>query len=199
MIADIVVIAVVAVCIILGYRSGFLKSLINIVSYIVSIVLSFFFYPVLSKFLMGTPLYTFFLEKVGERYPQSGLIQTEWQFLEKYIKGAEGAVSAAVAELLVNIISFIIIVIICKIAIKLIGKTLNVFTRLPIIKQFNRFGGAITGGLIGILLVYIVMALMVVFAPIGSLDRVTNEIQKSVFAEEMFNYNIILNLINGEE
>ena len=40
---------------------------------------------------------------------------------------------------------------------------------------------------------------MVAFAPLDSLDPVTEEIQKSVFAEEMYNNNIILNLIHGEE
>ena len=199
MIADIIVIAVVAVCILLGYRSGFLKTLINVVSYIASIILSFFFYPVLSGFLMKTSIYTFFVEKIGEKYRTADIIHTQWKFLDNYINSAEGAVSAGVAELLINIISFILIVIICKIAIRLIGNALNLFARLPVIKQFNRLGGAVTGGLLGILVVYIVMALMVAFAPLDSLDPVTEEIQKSVFAEEMYNNNIILNLIHGEE
>lgn len=199
MIADIIVIAVVAVCILLGYRSGFLKTLINVVSYIASIILSFLFYPVLSGFLMKTPIHTFFVEKIGEKYRTADIIHTEWQFFENYINSAEGAVSTAIAELLINIISFILIVIICKIAIRLIGNALNLFARLPVIKQFNRLGGAVTGGLLGILVVYIVMALMVAFVPLDSLDGVTEEIQKSVFAEEMYNNNIILNLIYGEE
>ncbi len=199
MIADIIVIAVVVVSIFLGYKSGFLKSLINVVSYIASIILSFLFYPVLSDFLMDTPLYTFFVEKIGEKYPAEGIIQTEWQFLEKYIKGAEGAVSAAIAELLINIVSFILIVIIFKIAIKLIGNALNLFACLPVIKQFNRLGGAVLGGLLGILVVYIAMALMVTITPIDSLDKATTEIQKSTFAQEMYNNNIILKFISGEE
>ena len=199
MIADVIVVAVVAVCIFLGYKAGFLRSLINVVSYIASIILSFLFYPILSGFLMETPLYTFFVEKIGAKYPAEGLIQTEWRFLEKYINEAEGAVAAAVAELLINIISFILIVILFKIAIKLIGNALNLFARLPVIKQCNRLGGAVTGGLLGILVVYIVMALMVTIAPLDSIDKVTAEIQKSTFTEEMYNNNIILNLIGGEE
>ncbi len=199
MIADIIVIAVVVVSVFLGYKSGFLKSLINVVSYIASIILSFLFYPILSDFLMDTPLYTFFVEKIGEKYSAEGIIQTEWQFLEKYIKGAEGAVSAAIAELLINIVSFILIVIIFKIAIKFIGNALNLFARLPVIKQFNRLGGAVTGGILGILMVYIAMALMVTIAPLETLDKATAEIQKSVFAQEMYNNNIILKFISGEE
>lgn len=199
MIADIIVVAVVAVSIFFGYKSGFLKALINVVSYIASIILSFLFYPILSGFLMDTPIYTFFVKNIAEKYPADGLIQTEWQFLEKYIKGAEGAVAAAVAELLINIISFILIVIIFKIAIKLIGNALNLFARLPVIKQCNRLGGAVTGGLIGILVVYIVMALIVTVAPLDHLDKVTDEIQKSTFAQEMYNNNIILKFIGGEE
>lgn len=199
MVADIIVIGIVAVCIIHGYRSGFLKSLINVAAYIISIILSFLLYPVLSGFLKETPIYTFFVEKIGEKYPTVEALQGEWKLLEEYIKGAEGAVSEIVAGLLISVISFILVVIICKVAINLIGNTLNLFTRLPVLKQFNRLGGAVTGGVIGVLVAYVVMALVVTFAPVENFDKVTSEIHNSVFAKEMYNNNIILNFISGEE
>ncbi len=198
MVADIVVIGIVAVCILRGYKSGFLKSLINIAAYIVSIVLSFLLHPMLSEILIKTPLYTFFVQKIEENYPKAIALQGG-TFLDKYLETAEGAVSEAIAGLLVSIVSFVLIVIICKILISLIAKVLNVFTRLPVLKQFNSLGGAVAGGVIGILLVYVVMALVVAFAPAENFDKVTNEIHKSVFAKEIYNNNIILEFISGEE
>ena len=198
MVADIVVIGIVAVCILRGYKSGFLKSLINIAAYIVSIVLSFLLHPMLSELLIKTPLYTFFVQKIEENYPKAIALQGG-TFLDKYLETAEGAVSEAIAGLLVSIVSFVLIVIICKILISLIAKVLNVFTRLPVLKQFNSLGGAVAGGVIGILLVYVVMALVVAFAPAENFDKVTNEIHSSVFAKEIYNNNIILEFISGEE
>ena len=199
MFADIIVIGIVVICIIHGYKSGFLKSLINIGAYIVSILLSFILHPILSGLMMKTPLYTFFVQKISEKYPTVEALKSELQFLEKYLQGVEGAVSEMAATLLISIISFILIVIICKVAISLIAKGLNLFTRLPVLKQFNRLGGAITGGVIGIVVIYVAMALMVICAPIDNFAEITSEIHKSVFAKEMYNNNIMLNLINGEE
>ncbi len=198
MIADIIVIAIVVVCIMHGYRSGFFKALVNIVAYIVSIILSFLFHPILSDFLMKTPLYTFFVQKIGENYPKAEALQGG-KFLEKYLEAAEGTVSEAIAGFLINIVSFILIVIIFKMLINLIAKGLNLFTRLPVLKQFNRMGGAIAGGLIGIVVTYVVMALVVTLAPVENFDKVTNEIHNSVFAKEMYKNNIILEFISGEE
>lgn len=198
MIADIIVIAIVVVGIIYGYRSGFFKALINIVAYIASIILSFLFHPILSEFLMKTPLYTFFVQKIGENYPKAIALQGG-TFLDKYLEKTEGAVSEAIAGFLISIISFVLIVIICKLLINLIAKGLNLFTRLPVLKQFNCMGGAVVGGIIGIVVTYVVMALLVIFTPMNDFEQVTNEIHSSVFAKEMYKNNIILNLVNGEE
>lgn len=199
MFADIIVIGIVVLCIIQGYKAGFFKSLVNIASYVISIILGFLLRPILAGLLMQTPLYTFFVEKINEKYPTVESLQGEWKFLEKYVDGAEGAFSEIVAGLLISIIAFVIAVIVCKIAIGIIAKALNLFTRLPVLKQFNSLGGAVAGGIIGIVVAYVAMALMVTCAPIESFDEVTNEIQDSTFAKEMYNNNIILNLLSGEE
>ncbi len=198
MLADIIVIGIVVICIIKGYKSGFLKSLINIGAYIVSLILSFLIHPIFSGFLMKTPLYTFFVQKIGENYPKSVALQGG-TFLDKYLEKSEGVVSEAIAGFLISVVSFVLILILCKILINLIAKALNLFTRLPVLKQFNRLGGAIAGGIIGIVVAYIAMALLVICAPVENFDKVTNEIHNSVFAKEMYNNNIILNLVNREE
>lgn len=206
MLADIIVLSVVVISVAVGYKRGLLKSLFSVISYVASIVLSFLFYPVLSELLMKTPLYTFLVEKIGENYlggtAGSTAVSGEnffAQYLSSGIESATNGIAGAVAQLVVNIIAFVLIVIICKIAIRLIGNTLNIFTKLPVIKQFNRLGGAVAGGLIGIVILYIAFALMVAFAPLGSDSKVVTEIENSHLASEMYNNNILLNLINGEE
>ena len=204
MLADIIVLAFVVISVAIGYKRGLLKSLFSVVSYVASIILSFMLYPVLSQMLMKTPIYTFLEEKIGKNYlgTASSEALSEGNFLSQYInKGVETAtneLSGAVAQLIVNVIAFILIVIICKIAIKLIGNCLNIFTKVPVIKQFNRLGGAVAGGLIGIVLLYIVFAVIVTTSLLGSGSKVMGEIEKSHLASEMYNNNVLLNLINGE-
>ncbi len=205
MIADAIVLAVVVISIAIGYRTGFFKSLIKVASYIVSIVLSFFFYPILSDFLMKTPIYPFLVEKINENYLSPGTFSADGKvggFLSDYLnRGIENVaegMSGAFAGLLINILSFIIIVIVFKILIKIVTNALNIFTRLPVIKQFNRFGGAVVGGLIGVLVLYLAFALLVVVSPLKSDGRIMEEIEKSSLASEMYYNNFLIEFLDKE-
>lgn len=204
MLADAFVVAVVVIAIVIGYKMGFLKSVISVVSYVASIILSFLFYPILSDFLVKTPIYPFFVEKLNKNYlsaekfalSEDGFFAS---YLNKGIESAAEGIAGAMAQLLINIIAFVIIIILSKIAIRLIAKALNVFTKLPVIKQFNRLGGAIAGAFMGVLVVYMVFALAVVISPLKADSKVMAEIEKSSFASEMYENNILLELLNKEE
>ncbi len=204
MLADAFVVAVVVIAIVIGYKMGFLKSVISVVSYVASIILSFLFYPILSDFLVKTPLYPFFVEKLNKNYlsaekfalSEDGFFAS---YLNKGIESATEGIAGAMAQLLISIIAFVIIIILSKIAIRLIAKALKVFTKLPVIKQFNRLGGAIAGAFMGVLVIYIVFALVVVISPLKADSKVMAEIEKSSFASEMYENNILLELLDKEE
>ncbi len=202
MIADILVIAVVVLFISIGYKAGLMRSLIKIVSYILSIIAAFLMFPVVSDFLMSTKLYTWLEAKVNESGIAINFSQNESTgFWAKYLsEGAEGinnGISAAVTQLLVSIAAFILVLLISKLVMHVICKILNVFSKLPVINQFNRIGGAALGGVIGVIVLYIVFAGIVFFAPFEENGRVIKELEKSSFAGEMYENNILLDLIQG--
>lgn len=203
MIADIIVVLVVAFFIYSGYRSGLMKSFIKIASYIISVVVSFFLYPVLSESLMKTSLYQKLVEIIGEKYLSSGAPQVSKEgilgvfakYMESGIESAMGTMAEVVATLLVNLISFIIILILSKIIIRITGNILGIFTKLPVIKQFNRLGGSVMGGIVGVFVLYLAGAIIILFAPFSSETEVSKEIDNSVFASEIYNNNLILNFV----
>ena len=82
MLADICVVAIVAFFVYTGYRAGFMKSLIKIASYIISVVLSFSLYPVVSQALMKTSLYQKLIDIIGKNIMPTG---DSFGILEKYI------------------------------------------------------------------------------------------------------------------
>lgn len=203
MLADICVLAVVVFFIYSGYRAGLMRSFIRIASYIISIVISFFLYPVVSELLMKTALYDKLAEFIGAKYVMNSLVDASGGntlgILSKYIgngiEAAAGGIANSIAGLLINLIAFIIILILSKVIIRVVGNILGIFTRLPIIKQFNRLGGGILGGAMGILILYIICAVMLLFAPLDPQSKVAVEIEKSVFASEIYENNVILNFI----
>ncbi len=192
MLADICVVLIVAFFVYTGYRAGFTRSLIKIASYLISLVLSFSLYPVVSGALMKTPIYEKLVEIIGDNIKPQG---DALGIIENYIDSGINSVSTSFASLLVNIIAFIIILIASKIIIRLVGNLLGIFTKLPVVKQFNRLGGGVLGGLVGILVLYIVCAVVVLFLPLEKDSSMAREISVSTFASEIYENNMILNLL----
>ncbi len=203
MIADICVIAVVAFCVYRGYRSGLMRSFIKLLSYIVSIIISFFLYPHISGFLMKTPLYEKLSQIIGEKYILQGTSEMtngeSLGFFAKYIgKGIENVaagIADSVAVLLINILAFVIILLLSRFLIHIVGSIFNIFTKLPVVKQFNRLGGAVFGGLMGVLILYIISAIICFVAPLDSHSMVSKQLDASVFAAEIYENNLILDFI----
>lgn len=204
MMADIFVILIVTLFIYLGYRSGFMKTFIKIASYLISIVISFFLYPVLSNFLLKTPIYTKIIDFLSEKYISKGLLEKGsgdvFGAIFKYIPGsletATMNIAQSLATLILNILAFIIILVLSKIIIRIVGNILGIFTKLPVIKQFNRLGGSVLGGVVGVLMLYIISAGIILFTPFTPESKIITEIENSTFASEIYQNNIIVNFLN---
>lgn len=202
MLADICVIAVVAVFMYIGYKSGFMRSFVRIASYLVSIIISFFMYPAISDLLIKTPVYEKIVELINQKYQLQPLIDVPtdtFGILQNYInqgvQTATAGIAEAIATLLINILAFVIVLILSKLVIRIVGKIFNIFTKLPVIKQFNRLGGAILGGISGVLVLYIACAVMFLFSPLDPHSSIALEIEQSTFASEIYENNIILNVL----
>ena len=202
MIADIIVVGIVTFFIYKGYRTGLAKTIVKSVSYLVSIAVSIIFYPVFSKFLMGTAIYTKLTEFIDKNYvskmvDSSG--NTAFGVISKYLAidpvSATDGMAGAIAGLIINILAFIVFLILVKWIIKIITKATNVFNKIPIIKHFNRGGGMLLGGLIGILIVYIICAVLFVLTPFAENGGIAKIMDESIFAVSFFENNLILNLI----
>ncbi len=202
MLADICVIAVVAGFMYMGYKAGFMRSFVKIASYIISIVISFFIYPVISELLIKTPLYAKMIDLINQRYQQQPLIDVPTDtfgvlsnYIDRGVQAATSGIAEAIAVLLINILAFVIVLILSKLIIRIVGSIFNIFTKLPVIKQFNRLGGTILGGISGVLVLYIACAVLFLFSPLDPHSRIAVEIEQSVFASEIYENNIILNVL----
>lgn len=200
MIADIVVVAVVAVFAYFGWKRGLMRALMGFLSYIFSIFIAFGIYPHVSAFLKGTVVYTKIVEIIAKNYVSKNIEEKSAEMFgafSKYLsRGTEAladGISQGIAEIVVNIIAFAAVVIISRLLIWLIGRVLDIFSRLPIIRRFNKAGGALLGGAAGLLVLYIAAAVAVLFVTDNT--KIESEIEKSYFAKGIYEDNFILNTI----
>lgn len=204
MLADIIVIAAVAAFAAAGYKRGIMRALVGAASYVLSLAAAFMLYPRVSEMLMKTEIYPKIADAVCKNYVSKGIQEKSAEtfgVFSKYIsRGAESAaesVSQGIAALIVSIIAFILVVLAGKLIIWAAARMMNVFSRLPVISQFNRLGGAVLGGMTGLLVLYVAAAALVLFAAPDGDGAVEKQISQSTFAKGIYEDNFILNFMAG--
>ncbi|MBE7023497.1 MAG: CvpA family protein [Clostridia bacterium] len=206
MIADVIVVLIFLICGFIGYKTGFMKSLITIASYILSVVLSFLLYPVVSDLLLKTPLFPYLTKTVNEKIVSGSIPENPgglWGLFAENMSGSlektAESISASVAEFLISLLAFVLMIVVCKILTGLIARTLTFVSKVPIIKQLNGIGGAALGFVTGIFVLYIAFALIMFSEPMKTESKMLTEIDRSWIASEMYENNYLLSWFSEEE
>ena len=74
---------------------------------------------------------------------------------------------------------------------------MNIFAKLPIISLVNRLGGAIVGGLKGIILLYIIFLIILLVPDLGG-GKVSEAINSSQIANKFYSENIIIDILGKD-
>lgn len=194
---DLILIAIIALFTFIGYKKGLIKVAFGLVSFILAIIISVILYKPVSSFIIKyTPLDDYIETAVAERLTSSETTKEETEnIVSNYynnIKNASTSVIATgISKTVINISSMLIVFIISKIILlffKFIG---DIIAKLPLIKQFNSAGGFIYGLLKGFVIIYIILAVIAILAPIIDINNIVSIINSSIITNIMYNNNII--------
>lgn len=103
------------------------------------------------------------------------------------------SVGGELAKIVISLISLVVIYLIIRLVILVIGLLLKLVTKLPVIKQADKLGGFIVGILQGLLVVYALCALLMLFNVNPAFAPVFDGINNSLFARNFYENNFILN------
>ena len=201
---DIAIIVIVLLLGIWGFRRGLIKSVFSIVSYIASLVLSWILYPYVSDFLSKTPLYPAIQSAVQNNYvvpntpTVTNLPSMFGNSINDTINASLGSISAGVTNSVTGVvlaaISIVAVFILCRLILFVVGKLISGVASLPGIRFFDRLGGLALGIAEGILVIYLIMAVVAIFVPVSGNPAVSGAIDNSTLAKQMYNNNFILNI-----
>lgn len=93
-------------------------------------------------------------------------------------------------------ISFMLVVMLVLLTVKLIGLILDGATEVPIIKQANKLGGLIFGTLKACFFVFLIMTTVVFIAPLTPEMNIIETINTSMIGVYFYNNNILLILLD---
>ena len=207
---DIIVIAIIALSVFLGYRKGLIALAIKLFAVIIALVATLILYKPISALIINNTsldetIQNAILDKaetnhqdVEENNENTNSTESETVVETIANQAKEEILPETAKELSINIVNIGVILILyfaIKIALHFVTAIANIIAKIPIIKQFNKLGGIIYGLLRGLLLIYVILIIVSFAGQINPENQIHKYINESLLTKEMYENNIINILI----
>lgn len=224
---DLVVLAIIIGFAIVGLKNGFVYSLFRVFSYFLSIIIAIKCYPLVSKILMKTALYTNIKASIlknllkqqldspaanGEVKKAAADTVINQLNLPSFLKGTLinkmpnptklvdvhsilDTASGELAKIVIDIIALILLYILVRVVLIFARVLLKSIAKLPVFKQMDQVGGFALGAVEGLLTVYVLCALIMLFRAMPQLKGIFVAIDHSSIAAYFFQHNFIMDFM----
>ncbi len=197
MLLDIILLALIIICAYLGYKRGFVRSLCGVCSLALSVIVAFLSYSKITEFVAASPVGRFINGWLSDTMGSSAVdLSAIPEPLRKPFEAGAAAAADSMASSLgtvvISIISVIITVILVRLLIKLVFHLLDIFAKLPVLKQFNRLLGGLFGVVSGCFWVCIIVFALTYISLIPSLEFLHSLVESSDVVALLAEHNFLL-------
>lgn len=212
-IVDLIIIGIILLFIGIGLKKGLAGSLIKLLSFAIALIVAVALYKPVSNAIMKNTqidenieqaiIATFGSEENSSEAGQTEMPNNIVENINKEIKNATNEArnqiventSKNISNTIINIGSGLGIYIIARFILFIIGIFVNQVTNLPILKQVDKIGGIAYGAIEGIAIVYVILAIISLFAVVQPENVIVEGILKSNIGSMLYNNNLILNIL----
>lgn len=201
---DIFIAALMLTSMIMGYRMGFIASLLKAFGWLIALVISVFLHPILVVFLKNAFNINVIIANHLKNMVDSGFdIETFSHLFPKLLlSGFDNLASSAidiwamgVANLIVNILCLMIVTFLIKGLFALISKIASKNNDEHVIGFINSLFGMIFGFVKGFLVVSIILCLFLPFTALAGpkiSEAATDQLDRSIIARELYDNNLTM-------
>lgn len=219
-----VVVGIILICCITGYKVGFLKMTFSAFSIIISILITSiltpivtgalrnnnqvhdYFYGVVSEFIdkdkEGKKVVT---DKEQEEYIKDMSIPSVLKnsllkdnsvqsYKEKGIEKFEDYLKVTFTDIIINIISYIAVYVIVRIIILIIMKMVDAVSKMPALEKVNKNVGVVVGLVQSLLIIWVMFSIIVICANTGFGRAAVACVKENPFLEFLYDNNVLINL-----
>lgn len=212
-IVDLIIIGIILLFIGIGLKKGLAGSLIKLLSFAIALIVAVALYKPVSNAIMKNTqidenieqaiIATFGSEENSSEAGKTEMPNNIVENINKEIKNATNEArnqiventSKNISNTIINIGSGLGIYIIARFILFIIGIFVNQVTNLPILKQVDKIGGIAYGAIEGIAIVYVILAIISLFAVVQPENVIVEGILKSSIGSMLYNNNLILNIL----
>lgn len=218
MILDLIIIGIILLCIIFGYKRGLVEVAFNLISFIIAIVLSLLLYQPVTNYIIDNTQFDENIKSIIVNHINPEEIQEQVEEPEKesdnlpdivsnYIgktiseaattakNNATEVVATNLSITVIKIITLILLFIFIRIVLCLLKFLTNMLAKLPVINSINKIGGIVYGIIEGLFIVYLILAIAMAISTMTGNAEVLTYINDSNLGKTMFNNNILLKII----
>ncbi len=200
---DIIVVVIITFFAIWGFKRGFVKSIVGMLSLAASLILAWMLYPVISQLLETVGVKTAIYESIQNvlyENIQNDSIANLPKFLQATALDGQKAMidgtALGAAKMVLDIVSFIVVLIVLRVIIWIAKKLLIVMSEMPIIGFFNRIAGLLFGAAQGILIVFILFTVIFAISPLRENIGIVEAVNTSTVAKPLYDVNPIVNIFD---
>lgn len=200
LIIDAIILGIILLFTFIGYKQGLIKSAIKILTFIIAIIVAFTLYKPISKLIISNTeidntIQNIIVEKILPEGTNTEQVVEEEMSISKSILNTANKTVNEIGEIfaikIIQVGTFLILFLGTKIILKFISALSTLITKLPIIKQMDKTGGFIYGIIKGILIVYLLLAIISLAAPLLQSSFI-EEINNSIIGGLFYKYNLLL-------
>ena len=196
MIFDLILIAIVAVCVCFGYKRGFIKTLRSLCSFVLSILVAIFLHGTVTALIDNSLVGAIIREWITKHIDLSKIDVSKFGVLSNIASDSTESIADTVAAnmttAIISVLAILITIVASKLLINLLFKALNLFSKLPVIKQCNKLLGASIGAFNGYFWISILMYAVLNFSDIGVIKVAKELMTGSSLAPILEEYNLLL-------
>ncbi len=208
---DIAVLAIGVISVIIGFKRGFLQTLSGVASLVLSFILATTLHPYVASYLSTTPLHDTVHTSVSSviSVPEEKAVRLSdfgtaklnlprdmTNSMQRSVDLAADSVEEKIADTItdgaMNIISMLLVFFAIRIILFLLMAISGVIRKMPIIGFGDGLLGALFGLLRGMLLIYLLLAIIAFSASVSPNNGAVQSVKQAELAKVMYHNNILL-------
>ena len=210
-ILDIIILAIMAISIFLGYKRGLVKVAVKLCAFLIAIIVTLVFYKPVSNVIIDKTQLNEKIESIiiengtkeleeSNKEEQKNILENMQEYVDNTVTQTQNEiVKNAAKEIsirLINILVIVVLFIATRLILILLVLISDLITSIPIIKQFNELGGVLYGIIRGLAIIYAILAILFLIVSMSPNNAILTSIDSSIITKFMYENNILLNIIS---
>ena len=196
-IIDIIILVFILLSAIGGYRKGLISLGIHLFAFVLALLISFVLYRPIGNIIINTTQVDETIQATIQKNAET-MVNTkgfENDLTKSLVESAENGMLPEVSkELAYNIVylgTMIVLFLVLRVCLMLVNTVANAISKLPVLDQVNKLGGAAYGVVRGIIITYAVLLIISLGIAINPTTTLAQMINDTYLAKTMMENNIL--------